>query len=516
MPSPSRARSLTTTGVTPRKSFQSLVNSGSVRKRGATIEVAGAGGKADFRSGVGEDAVPSPKDSIVDQTLNSSHSRSSLAEAACQPPSPHLTKVSAVSSLSKLPKLKSSKSFLETLADVIRAPAALFYKEKKKSKDGGHLVGNQVDPSQYNIQADAGNGSRPASPTKSLNSKKSVRFKPGKSIIKDEPRSSPIDIPKPAPSLPPVQLATTPMLLLLGEDTGMPDMIPTGWASQDMPHMIPTGRPRSPPVLRSSITYRLAKAEAQEYAEDKVRSINAPESPAPEAIKSSIARVAPIDNPFEDPKCEPESAFSKRTLPSSGDVDDQPAANDQENVGLLDTASNSIRLVTASVSLLPEHDKRTPSLCASAQSIEDCLSVLLAEIRTKPSRPASGSPYGLLSVDQYDADTEELGQGSTRLRHSTPGDRQVSKKWMRTPTLEDIRGRFKYPEDYVARLEELDPFSDHGSQDSMCVEATITPLPNTSAEINPVHLPDSALERPPGLSPSKKRQLLRSSSDGVS
>ena len=500
---PPRLRSATVTGVTPRKSFQSLVGSVSLRKRGATTVVAGAGHGADPRAGRYEDTIPSPRGSVFEQTLNSSQNRSKITPAAYRTPSPRSMKTTAVSSLSQLSKLKSSRSFLETLADVIRAPTALFYKDRQMSEERGRLVNNQVDTSQFDTQDNVGENCTPASPTKSLNSKKSVRFKPGNSIIKEEPRSSPIDIPKPVPILPPVQLATTPLLQLLGED--MPDMIPTGWASHDMPHMIPTGRPRCPPVLWSSVTFRQAKAEAEEcLTEDKIRSVMAPDSPTPKASAPTTALAAPMDNPFADPESESELAVSKGTLPSS-------------IVDSYEAASSSIRQTNTILSSLLEHDRHISSPSRPSHSMKGSPATLLPEVRTIPTDDAPESSAFSPSIDEHEADTEDSGEGAARVRHSTPRDRQIDEKWMRKPTLEDIRGRFKHPEDYAASLEDLDPCSDYGCHDdSMCAKATIDPLEDAATKLSTVHLHGSALQQQAGLSPPKKRKFMRFSSDGVS
>ncbi|EXJ56573.1 hypothetical protein A1O7_06917 [Cladophialophora yegresii CBS 114405] len=253
-PSPYRARSTTISGLSPRKSLQSVL--GSTRK------------KTSFsKPDILEEELYLPSDPVQPR-------------AGWKPfrtPSPHPAKASLTPSQSRLTKSEPPRTLLETLANAIRAPAALFYKSKrnKSSEDSAPLVSDEID-FEVNLP----------SPTKTLSSKKSVRFQSGQSIIEDEPRAVPIDIPNSTPALPPMQLATTPLLQCF---------------VRDHREMIPSGRPRSPAVLISDLKFRQAMAEAQEYMENNLLAIPPLGSPLSE-IASPLAASQPLENPFEDPK----------------------------------------------------------------------------------------------------------------------------------------------------------------------------------------------------------------------
>ena len=162
------------------------------------------------------------------------------------------------------------KSFLETLADAIKAPASLFYKENKQPSKSG-------DVESFAVKRSRGPSTSP---------KKSVRFRAGNSVAKAEPRSSPIDIPKPTPSLPPVQLATTPLLQCFAK-------IPTD--------PIPTARPQKLQVLKSSAEFREAITAAQYSATlqdfEPTDTIQSPPSNPPTPLPGTNA---PMDDPFDE------------------------------------------------------------------------------------------------------------------------------------------------------------------------------------------------------------------------
>ncbi|EXJ88512.1 hypothetical protein A1O1_05442 [Capronia coronata CBS 617.96] len=279
-----RGRSITLPTISPRKSFSSMLGSA---KRG--------------RSG-----TPSPEKSdldVLEQDLypeyDSSNPDHNPPTAPRTPPvdkprrfrrapSPHPLKGSMSSMTSRLSRMNRGalhktrsqscltqtsppKSFFETLADAIRAPATFFYKENKPSpeSEGANLCASE--PTQ----------SRSASP------KKSVRFRPGKSFIEPEPRSSPIDIPKPTPSLPPVQLASTPIQQCFEKVPSDP---------------VPTARPPEPQILKSPATFRQAIAATDPSAIlkdfEKSEGGRAPLSGLSAPLHESSSA---IQNPFEDP-----------------------------------------------------------------------------------------------------------------------------------------------------------------------------------------------------------------------
>ncbi|KAK5346824.1 hypothetical protein LTS03_005942 [Exophiala xenobiotica] len=209
--------------------------------------------------------------------------RSGKTQRFPRAPSPHPLKGSVTSRLARISretmdrrrseslvtdKSSPSKTILEALADAIRAPTSLFYKENKqttKLEDEEALTQNP--PS-----------------TGKTSPKKSVRFRSGNTVMDTEAKSSPIDIPTMTPSLPPVQLAQTPILQ----------------AFKRLQDPIPTARPQPGHVLRCSADFRqaLAATKASDILgglDDKALT----EFPTPQPTRPGSITAA--DNPFDDP-----------------------------------------------------------------------------------------------------------------------------------------------------------------------------------------------------------------------
>ncbi|KAJ9615340.1 hypothetical protein H2200_001415 [Cladophialophora chaetospira] len=511
-PSPSRVRPSSSTGLTPRKSLQSLI--GSVRKRGATPAVMTASGGANLRASGSSSATPTPRQSIIEQSVYSSHDRSTTGPAAFQTPSPYPAKVSASTSKAKASKSESPRTFLESLADAIRAPASLFYKEnRQKSEHGGSMTAGKMDDTAK-VSSEVDSHFNDKSPTKSGNSKKSVRFKRPGSIIKNEPRSSPIDIPKPAPYLPPMNLATTPIMECFG---------------RRMTDPIPTGRPRSPSVLQSTPTFREATTKAQECFKDIIpvpADLTPLGSTVSEDAISPLAKGVPLENPFRTPTTESE-LLVRRMLQS----DKAPSSTEEllrpvrravlvhklagkEKIQLLpDTFSNETRLATASPSLSLERDSQEPNDSPPTKHTNNSPSAQLPETQDENKENTPG--HSLLSFRMNHNDSVPKGAGGKPA--CPPEGRQIDKKWLAKPTLEDIRGRFQHPDRYdVSSSEQADPFSDeHGCSDpNDGPKDIISPSPETGAGSGPVQRSISALEQQPEAMSPTTRKYLRSSSEG--
>ncbi|KAH0842209.1 hypothetical protein FOPE_07202 [Fonsecaea pedrosoi] len=500
-PSPSpRARSATVPGLTPRKSLSSLIDS--VRKRG---------NPSPLPTRSHHDALEQELYSVYDAS-NPDHDpdRAGRSPSATdkdkryyRTPSPHPLKMSAASSLSRLSKLnrgtpsgRSSdlsqagsppKTFLETLADAIRAPTSLFYKENKSS--------SKTEDSNTWI-------SKPPSPAKSTSPKKSVRFKPGKSIIEDEPRSSPIDIPRATPSLPPVQLASTPLLQCFGNDH---------------PHLIPTGRPPPPRVLDSTINFRQAMAAAQtSITEDELRDVFSVGTPASELTvplpgvnisvenRLSEARdgremeyqqgmLQEYDNQFSSKELEPcrsaDIVIETDFVANNERVQDLPAGNYVETI--MATTGPHFASDPCQYDGSPResissndssHDVVFPGLANTLVATSDVELEETATVKDSTESDCSDGPSLILARSTLmTAEGEDIWQGN--------------------PTHEDIRLRFKHPECYgpIDSRDSRDMDSASGlnadSQPTTRVKAAMTPSPDSTAESSPIQLPPSAASR---------------------
>jgi hypothetical protein len=140
----------------------------------------------------------------------------------------------------KLSNTDSPRSILDAMAEAIRAGTHWFYPQR----------GRKPEQEQGKSRSSA------PSPTKSASSKKSTKAKAGEEG-EERPRTAPIDIPRPVPTLN-MQFATTPLL--------------QGF-SRDHPDMIPSGRPEPTPYLTSRITFQQAMAEAQDRAADNLQGV---------------------------------------------------------------------------------------------------------------------------------------------------------------------------------------------------------------------------------------------------
>ncbi|OAP63906.1 hypothetical protein AYL99_03133 [Fonsecaea erecta] len=504
-PSPSpRGRSATVPSLTPRKSLTSLI--GSVRKRGNPS----LSSTKPQHHVLGQELYSDYDASNPDHDPFSADQRSSVADKSkryYRTPSPHPLKMSAASSLSRLSKLSRGtpsskcsgsspagsppKTFLETLADAIRAPTSLFYKENKTSSQGedGKI-----------------------SPGKSVSPKKSVRFKPGKSIIEDEPRSSPIDIPRATPSLPPVQLASTPLMQFFGNDH---------------PHLIPTARPPQPRVLNSTINFRQAMAEAQtSITEDELQEVASVSTPLSELPLPLRGATAAVEKPFRDPNDERDLEIRRTMLQEydnqltikgteacgSADIviDRDFAANDQKVQNLPQGNSTRAPVAASRLSLVSKAAKQDEGSNEPKLSCEISPFELFTEAANtlKADGPAAAR-------DDTDSDYSD-GQ-SVAVAVSSLSTGEDEERWNEGPTHEDIRLRFKHPERYRSlNSRDADKASDSKAnlQENTRAGAAITPLPDSAAEWSPIQQlspPRTAGEVSPESRKRKKYQ--RSTSD---
>ncbi|OCT48724.1 hypothetical protein CLCR_04830 [Cladophialophora carrionii] len=449
-PPPYRARSTTISGLSPRKSLQSAL--GSVRKK----------------------TSPSKPDILEEEVyLPSDHVQSRAGWTPFRTPSPHPAKASLNTSQLRLTKSEPPRTFLETLANAIRAPAALFYKDKrdKTSEDSAPLVSDEVD-SDVN----------PPSPTKTLSSNKSVRFQPGQSTIEDEPRAVPIDIPNSTPALPPMQLATTPLLQCF---------------VRDHREMIPSGRPRSPAVLDSTLKFRQAMAEAQEYMENNLLAIPPLGSPVPD-IASPLAASHQLENPFEDPKGE-------QLLASNEKVDDAS-----------ETTSVNTGMATASSNSTAEIDKYDvfPDLAG-----ETNLCDILRVMQRKQSDNVTELPSNTAFLDQRPDDSKDPCGQNICPRHSFTRNRRIDEKWMEKPSHENIRERFKHSGRFDdSSPSRTNPFSDDNGyvHQNVCANTTIAPSTSDIAEMSHVQSPGTAPLEQSVASADKKENCFKPTPEAVS
>ncbi|KIW65055.1 hypothetical protein PV04_07342 [Phialophora macrospora] len=449
-PSPYRGRSTTVADLTSRKSLQSIL--GSVRKRPS----------------------PSKPDILEEEVyLPTDHVQPKAGWKRFRTPSPHPAKGSLAHSSSRLTKSEPPRTFLETLADAIRAPTSMFYKDKrhKSSEDDAPLVSAKV-----------GSRVNTPSPTKSLSSKKSVRFKPGQSVIDVEPRAGPIDIPNSTPALPPMQLATTPLLQCF---------------VRDHREMIPSGRPRSPPVLSSTIKFQQAMAEAQGLIENSIHSIPPLGSPLSEIASPPLAASEPLENPFEDPN------------------EELILVSNEKDEDVSETTSVDTRMATISSSSISEHDRY--DLCSDQAGEASFGDVLPDTQRTQPDK-ATELTSKMPSLGSHDANSEHFHASNTCPRHPSTRYRLIDEKWKGGPTQEDVRERFKQSEQInEPSPEQMNPFSDdHGYQnENICADSTVAPSSGVIDEMKSVQFPDSVLDKQSSTSRETKANCSKTTLEDV-
>ncbi|KIX92140.1 uncharacterized protein Z520_12133 [Fonsecaea multimorphosa CBS 102226] len=522
-PSPSpRARSATLPALTPRKSLTSLI--GSVRKRGNPSPSSAKPQHDKSQPDVLEQELYADYDASNPDhdpfSAGQSPSTSDKPKRYYRTPSPHPLKTSAASSLSRLSKLSRGtpssrcsdssqagsppKTFLETLADAIRAPTSLFYKENKidsKSEDA-NVCSN-----------------KPPSPGKSLSPKKSVRFKPGKSIIEDEPRSSPIDIPRATPSLPPVQLASTPLLQFFGDDH---------------PHLIPTARPPQPRVLNSTINFRQAMAAAQtSITEDKLQEVSSLCTPVSGLPLPLPGATAAVENVFRDANDECDLEIRRAMLQeydnqfnSKGTgayqsanivIDRGYVANDEKVQDLPGGRSTLATAATPGLNLLPKPARNGEILSEPKLSSEISPSELFTGTADTLKDDASELKSDASAAARDGTDSDYSDGESVVIAVSSLRASEDEEKWTENPTHEDIRLRFTHREGYESkdsRDTDSESESNAGSQEDTRIKAAITPLPDSTTESRPIHIPTSGTAGE--LSPEsrkRKKKYQHSTSD---
>ena len=392
---------------------------------------------------------------------------------------------------------ESSKTFLEKVASAVLAPTALFYKEKRQEsvEDDAPLIEKNAD----------------TSPIKTPGSKKSVRFKPGKSIIDEQLRSAPIDIPQPAPTLPPMNLATTPLLKCFGRDN---------------PGLIPTGRPRVTPVLHSSPAFRHAMAEAQAYIGDADVPYFPPlGSPLSEHASPVSASNRAVQNPFDDPQNEELTNLGpimsrthvQRRANESADQGDftssaesSPDNRKKPQESPPSDSANS-RMATMSSGSFSQRLKADSAPQPPIESLEDRLRQFLPGIASTTLGNSLGINDTRSPLRKNDPDVEELAGQVPCLRRSSQKSRKLDDEWTGNTTHEDIRGRFQ--EEKHETTYDSDPFRD---EDRVCARATIIPMPGFMAKMDTSKLPESAMDESLPMESNIKRRVLLSSSDDVS
>lgn len=210
-----------------------------------------------------------------------------------RPPSPHPLKISGLSLMSKASHANSDKKSSESSSSDKSSPpktflgaiTALFYKENRepaKTQDEDPVIQVHISPGKK-------------SP------KKSVRFRPENTVIDTETRSSPIDIPKQPPLLPPIDLTRTPIMT----------------AMRRLQDTIPTGRPQPTHVLRNSADFRHARETTK--ASDILPNMSKkplteilPSQAGPTVLPRAVnPPVEPPVNPFDDPPEEIDPEISR-------------------------------------------------------------------------------------------------------------------------------------------------------------------------------------------------------------
>lgn len=230
-------------------------------------------------------------------------------------PSPHPLKGSVSSRLSKIngtglnrrrseSSMKGeppSKNFFETLANAIRAPASMFYKENKqtlRADDTDLLTSKTASASE-----DSDPLAEKSAPENDTSLLKSVRFRPSDARVDPEARSSPINIPQPTPPLPQVEPATTPPLQ----------------CHKKLEDPVPTGRPPATHIMSSSEDFRNALAETKPF--DILDNMNEPmQDPHSSDLSSPLSDSdSPLEDPFDDAAQEADPAGSRAMLKEYND-----------------------------------------------------------------------------------------------------------------------------------------------------------------------------------------------------
>lgn len=386
-------------------------------------------------------------------------------------PSPHPLKGTTASRLplfhrrnrsqTSLKDAPSPKTFLESLADVIRAPTSLFYKDSKPS------------PKINDIAADAVTSSSNVAPqTPSKSPKKSVRFQPGASLIGPEPRSSPIDIPKPTPSLPLVQLAFTPL---------------THCFTSEWQGSIPTARPPMPQMLKSSseTNQNLTPTQSQDPFS------NFETNPEPQGSLSDLPTPpgtnSAIEDPFADPRNDTRPGNTQKMLTEYDDhfqtkklmtvtsadvvIDRTFASNDEkvqdlpqdlaETMSRSSTTDNHAAMITdmkpndhrTNSFVLDRRESDTPGFRSSDSGLRSSTSSTkedlarsehFGERRYPASKSTSCSRASEAPLERYDADHELSDEPISHCQNHQPLKSAVgSQKWINSPTHEEIRQQFK-------------------------------------------------------------------------
>lgn len=353
------------------------------------------------------------------------------------------------------------KTFLESLADIIRAPTSLFYKDAKQSSKINDVAADDITSSPVATPKAAR-----ASP------KKSVTFQPGASFIEQEQRSSPIDIPKPAPSLPPVHLAFTPLAY--------------GFASE-LQGSILTARPPETQILSSPFEIHQALNTTQPRCsfvefETKVQHQGSlADLQTPQRTNSNI------ENPFADPNndrkpgrtqamlTEYDDHFQGRKLmtvtPANVIIDRNFVSNDEKVQGLpqdLTTTTNCSSNTNSHTATSTDmksgdylanpfvHDGResdTSEIIPGDSGIRSSASSIIENSagsehcgeRQRPVlKPLSSSRASDAPLERYDADHELSDEPTSQAQaYQHLGSVVGSQKWIHNPTHEDIRQQFK-------------------------------------------------------------------------
>ena len=386
-------------------------------------------------------------------------------------PSPHPLKSTNGPRLPKLIRRSRSqtslkdeqeeKTFLESLADVIRAPTSLFYKDAKQS------------PKMKDVADDDITSCSIATPKSTRWSpRKSVTFQPGISFMEPEQRSSPIDIPNPAPSLPPFQLAFTPLA--------------HGFISE-LQGAILTARPPETRILKSSpeLHHALNLGETRDYFGDfetkSQKQGSLADTPVPQGKDSSI------EDPFADPNnhikpgrtqemlTEYDEHFQSKKVttvtPANVAIDRTFVSNDEKVQDLAQVqtttvgdSSNTNSHTGASTDTEPGEHVATPSVhsgrepgisefipwsggapSSASSTFQNCASSERSGLLKSPVlKSMSGSRVSDAPLERYDADHELSDEPTSQEQvYQHLGGIFGTRKWIQTPTHEDIRQRFK-------------------------------------------------------------------------
>lgn len=214
-----------------------------------------------------------------------------------RPPSPHPLKISGLSLMSKASHANSDKKHSESSSSDKSSPPksflgaimSLFYKENKEP----------AKPQDEEAEVETPTSTGKKSP------RKSVRFRSENTVIDTETRTSPIDIPKHAPLLPPIDLTRTPIMT----------------AMRRLQDTIPTGRPQPSHVLRNSADFRHAR-ETTKASDILLNMSSKPLTetlPSQAGLKALPAAVRPLVNPFKDPSEEIDPEISRVVRDQYGD-----------------------------------------------------------------------------------------------------------------------------------------------------------------------------------------------------